>query len=117
MVYKAQNVKYACRCFDVRYFAAVTHHFILDQCGLFTRILHDCFNECIDMMPLSNGNIFRVTGPLCGEFTGPRWIPPIFVYAWINGWVNNGKADALRRHRSHCDITVMEAIGILPAGK
>ena len=20
----------------------------------------------------SNGNIFRVTGPLCGEFTGPR---------------------------------------------
>ena len=27
------------------------------------------------MMPLSNGNIFRVTGHLCGEFTGPRWIP------------------------------------------
>ena len=23
----------------------------------------------------SNGNIFRVTGPLCGEFTGHRWIP------------------------------------------
>ena len=23
-----------------------------------------------------NGNIFRVTGHLCGEFTGPRWIPP-----------------------------------------
>ena len=23
----------------------------------------------------SNGNIFRVTGHLCGEFTGPRWIP------------------------------------------
>ena len=23
----------------------------------------------------SNGNIFRVTGPLCGEFTGLRWIP------------------------------------------
>ena len=21
------------------------------------------------------GNIFRVTGPLCGEFTGDRWIP------------------------------------------
>ena len=27
------------------------------------------------MMTSSNGNIFRVTGPLCGEFTGPRWIP------------------------------------------
>ena len=29
---------------------------------------------CIMMMS-SNGNIFRVTGHLCGEFTGPRWIP------------------------------------------
>ena len=28
------------------------------------------------MMTSSNGNIFRVTGHLCGEFTGPRWFPP-----------------------------------------
>ena len=27
------------------------------------------------MMTSSNGTIFRVTGPLCGEFTGLRWIP------------------------------------------
>ena len=27
------------------------------------------------MMTSSNGNIFRVAGHLCGEFTGPRWIP------------------------------------------
>ena len=27
------------------------------------------------MMTSSNGNIWRVTGPLCGEFTGHRWIP------------------------------------------
>ena len=27
------------------------------------------------MMTLSNGNIFRFTGHLCGEFTGHRWIP------------------------------------------
>ena len=27
------------------------------------------------MMTSPNGNIFRVTGPLCGEFTGDRWIP------------------------------------------
>ena len=26
------------------------------------------------MMTSSNGNFFRVTGPLCGEFTGDRWI-------------------------------------------
>ena len=29
----------------------------------------------MSMMTSSNGNIFRVTGHLCGEFTGPRWIP------------------------------------------
>ena len=28
-----------------------------------------------DMMTSSNGNIFRVTGHLRGEFTGRRWIP------------------------------------------
>ena len=28
----------------------------------------------IHMMTSSNGNIFRVTGHLCGKFTGPRWI-------------------------------------------
>ena len=27
------------------------------------------------MMTSSNENIFRVTGPLCGKFTGHRWIP------------------------------------------
>ena len=27
------------------------------------------------MMTSSNGNIFRITGYLCGEFTGHRWIP------------------------------------------
>ena len=27
------------------------------------------------MMTASNGHIFRVTGPVCGEFTGHRWIP------------------------------------------
>ena len=27
------------------------------------------------MMTTSNGNIFRITDPLCGEFTGHRWIP------------------------------------------
>ena len=27
------------------------------------------------MKTSSNGNISRVTGHLCGEFTGPRWIP------------------------------------------
>ena len=33
------------------------------------------YNDIFIMMTSSNGNIFRVTGHLCGEFTGPRWIP------------------------------------------
>ena len=31
--------------------------------------------EFMFMMTSSNGNIFRGTGHLYGEFTGPRWIP------------------------------------------
>ena len=69
------------------------------------------------MMTSSNGNIFRVTGPLCGEFTGHRWIPHtkasdaelycFSIWAWINGWVNNRKAGDLRRYRAHYDVTVI----------
>ena len=60
-------------------------------------------------MTSSDGNIFRVTGPLCGEFTGHRWIPCTkasdaefwrfcFIGVWINGWVNNREAGDLRCH-------------------
>ena len=63
-------------------------------------------------MTSSNGNIFRVTGPLWGEFTGHRWIPLTkasdtelwcFLWSapWMNGSVNNREADNLRRHRAH----------------
>ena len=41
------------------------------------------------MMTSSNGNIFRVTGPLCGEFTGHRWIPrtkPSDAEPWCFLW-------------------------------
>ena len=70
------------------------------------------------MMTSSNGNFFRVTGPLCGEFAGHRWIPPNkgqwrgaltfpLIWAWLNGCVNNRKAGDLRRHRAHYDVTVV----------
>ena len=69
------------------------------------------------MMTSSNGNIFRVTSHLCGEFTGPRWIPPhkgqwrgalmfSLICVWINDWVNNREAGDLRRYRAHYDVTV-----------
>ena len=43
--------------------------------------INDCWSligwedYMINMMTSSNVRIFRVTGPLCGKFTGPRWIP------------------------------------------
>ena len=69
-------------------------------------------------MTSSNGNIFRVTGPLCGEFTGPGEFPtqrPVtqsfdvfFNLRVNNGWVNNCEADDLRRQRAHYEVIVME---------
>ena len=49
----------------------------------------------IGMMTSSNGNIFRVSGPLVGEFTGHQWIPltkASDAELWINDWVNNREA-------------------------
>ena len=81
------------------------HLFPVDACKTFTHIF---------MMTSSNGNIFRVTGHLCGEFTGHRWIPCTktsdadlwcFLWSapWINCWVYNREAGDLRRQRAHCD--------------
>ena len=42
------------------------------------------------MMTSSSGTIFRVTGPLCREFTGNRWIPltrPVFDLC-LNKWLS-----------------------------
>ena len=69
---------------------------------------------CYIMMTSSNGSIFRVTGLLCGEFTGPRTKASdtvLFMFSlicvWINGWVKNREAGDLRRHCTHYDVTAM----------
>ena len=59
-----------------------------------------------------NGNIFRVTGPLCGEFTGHRALMFSLICAWINGSENNREAGDLRCQRPHYDITVMIPVSI-----
>ena len=41
----------------------------------FGRIIDEALRVVGNMMTSSNGNIFRITGPLCGEFTDHRWIP------------------------------------------
>ena len=48
------------------------------------------------MMTSSNGNIFRVIGPLWGEFTGYRWIPltkasdaELWCFSLIGAWTKS----------------------------
>ena len=67
-------------------------------------------DDLLRTMTSSNGNIFRVTGHLCGEFTGHRWIPLTKgsdAELWINGWINNREAGHLRRHRAQYDVIIM----------
>ena len=60
---------------------------------------------------------FPVTGPLWGESTSHRWIPPqrasdmgfdAFFDVSLNQLLHKQlRADDLRRHDGHCDVTVM----------
>ena len=61
------------------------------------------------MMMSSIGNIFRVTGYLCGEFPGHRRIPHTKASdteLWYFLWSAPESGD-LRRHRAHYDVMVM----------
>ena len=65
---------------------------------------YSCSDLCMFCMTSWNGNIFRITGPLCGdspvtgEFPSQRlatrsklwWV--FWVCAWTNGWANNWDA-------------------------
>ena len=69
------------------------------------------------MMTSSNGTVFRVTGPLCGEFPGQRWIPrtkasdaELWCFLWSalnkrvskqsSGWWFETLSHPLWRHRN-----------------
>ena len=70
-----------------------------------------------NMMTSSNGNIFRVTGHLCGEFIGPGEFPSqrpvtrsfdVFFDLHPNKRLSkDGEASDLRGHLAHYDVTVM----------
>ena len=98
------------------------HHYVT---GVYTHV-HISVTKWWDMMTSSNGNIFRVTGHLCGKFTGPRWISrtkasdasfDVFFDLRLNkrlskqpwGWWFETPAWSLWRHRNdiwpmHCVI-------------
>ena len=77
-----------------------------------------CGMWCNYMMTSSNGNIFGVTGHLCGEFTGPpvnsphkgQWRGALMfslICVWVNGRETNREAGDLRRYRAHYEVIVM----------
>ena len=55
----------------------LTMHHLEQICTHLVKLSFALLSLCTDrfMMTSSNGNIFRVTGPLCGEFTGPGEFP------------------------------------------
>ena len=72
------------------------------------------------MMTSSNGTIFRVTGPLCGEFTNPGEFPAqrpmmrsfdVFFDLRLNKRVNKRESGDLRCHCGHYDVNVMFVAG------
>ena len=75
--------------------------------GCLLRLTTEQTSKLCIMKTSSNGNIFPVTGPLCGEFTG-HWVNSphkgqwrgtlmfSLICAWINGWVHNCDAGDLK---------------------
>ena len=92
-------------------------------CALYASMIKLPWTSPINMMTSSNGNIFRFTGPLCGEFTGDRGFPrtkPVarsfdvfFDLRRINGWVNNRVAGDLRRHLAYYEVIIKQVLCII----
>ena len=79
------------------------------------KVVRGTFN----MMTSSNGSIFRVTGHLCGEFTGelPAQRPvtrsfDVFFHLCLNKQLskNNREAGDLRRNRTNYDVIVINIL-------
>ena len=64
----------------------------LNSCPTWTFMFHPY------MTTSSNGNIFRVIGPLKGQWRGALMFS--LICTWIYSWVNNPEAGDLRRHRA-----------------
>ena len=69
-------------------------------------IRHRPLSNLMSMMTSWKGNIFRVTGHLCGEFTGDQWRGAL-MFSLICVGVNNRKARDLGRHLAHYNVSVM----------
>ena len=95
----------------------------LRYCG-HPKYMHD---HCPIMMTSSNGNVFRVTGPLCGEFTVPGEFPSqrpvtqsfdVFFHLGLNkrfskqswGWWFEKPSWSLWRHCNDTNLSVVSLV-------
>ena len=110
-----ESFQFAFRCSQWRHFYKITyfHWGRICKIGWYPRLMF-CYWvwASFPMMTPPNGNIWRVTGPLCGEFTGHRWIPltkAMFFFdlrlnkrmskqSW--GWWFETPSHSLWRHRN-----------------
>ena len=78
-------------------------------------------NKTVMMTSSKKTSKLRVTGHLCGEFTGwpvnsphkGQWRGALMfslICVWINDWVNNREAGDFRRYRTHYDVIVMVTV-------
>ena len=58
-------------------------------------------------MRSSNGNFFRVTGPLWGESLTTASNAELWCFLWSCAWTNGWDVGDLRRRRAHYDVSVM----------
>ena len=106
-----------------------TQCLLLSPVAVYIGVVAGNCNERSDMMTSSNGNIFRIAGPLCGEFTGHGEFPSqkpvtrsfdVFVGLRLNkrsskqslGWWFETSSCPLWRHCN--DITAWRTGQLLP---
>ena len=98
---------------------AIHTHLTYWPCPLLCHLAGDigCTSVCGFLMTSPNGNIFCVTGHLCWEFTGHRWIPAqrpvtqsfgVSFHRRLNGQLSiQSWGWWFATHRTHYDVTVM----------
>ena len=82
----------------LRHSLAISHHDDVIKCKHSLR-----YRPFVREIHRSPGN-----SPHKGQWRGVLMFS--LICAWINGWVNNGEAGDLRRHRAHYDVTIMHIL-------
>ena len=120
---KFPELRWQCRSIYWTHLVGVTQICVVESSPPILKDLYFCgttfyFPDGTVMMTSSNGSIFCVTSPLCGEFTGHPWIPLTeasdaellmlsLICARTNDWANSRDAGDLRSHHAHYNVTTI----------